>query len=83
MKNRLLILVCSLVCFLAVGHAVCAQDTPVEVINESNPIISLDYKDADVNAVLRSLAWSYGLNLVTSTDVKGKVTINLRNVTLN
>lgn len=109
MKNRLLILVCSLVCFLAVGHRACAQaeemiipenlaqqapqesteaaasaqTTPVEVTNESNPIISLDYKDADVNSVLRSLAWSYGLNLVTSTDVKGKVTINLRNVTLD
>ncbi len=93
MKNRVLILVCSLICFLAVGHAVCAQEsteaaasaqtTAVAVTNESNPIISLDYKDADVNSVLRSLAWSYGLNLVTSTDVKGKVTINLRNVTLN
>ncbi|MDP3787367.1 MAG: secretin N-terminal domain-containing protein [Candidatus Omnitrophota bacterium] len=83
MKNRLLILACLLVCFLAIGHRACAQDTPVEVTNESNPIISLDYKDADVNAILRSLAWSYGLNLVTSTDVKGKVTINLRNVTLN
>lgn len=54
----------------------------VTVTNETNPIISLDYKDADINAVLRSLAWSYGLNLVTSTDVKGKVTINLKNVTL-
>ncbi|MDD4879393.1 MAG: secretin N-terminal domain-containing protein, partial [Candidatus Omnitrophica bacterium] len=53
------------------------------ITNESNPVISLDYKDADINAVLRSLAWSYGLNLVTGTDVKGKVTINLKNVTLN
>ena len=53
------------------------------ITNESNPVISLDYKDADINAILRSLAWSYGLNLVTSSDVKGKVTINLKNVTLN
>ncbi len=50
---------------------------------ETNPIISLDYKDADINAVLRSLAWTYGLNLVTSTEVKGKITINLKNVPLD
>ena len=59
-----------------------ANQGPV-VTNESNPVISLDYKDADINAVLRSMAWSYGLNLVTSTDVKGKVTINLKNITLD
>jgi type II secretory pathway component GspD/PulD (secretin) len=59
-----------------------SQQGPV-ITNESNPVISLDYKDADINAILRSLAWSYGLNLVTSTDVKGKVTIDLKNVTLN
>ncbi|MFH0772565.1 MAG: secretin N-terminal domain-containing protein [Candidatus Omnitrophota bacterium] len=51
--------------------------------DNSNPIISLDYKDADINSVLRSLAWSYNLNLVTGADVKGKVTINLKNVPLN
>ena len=93
MKNRLSILIYSLICFFAAGPAACAQESaapaesaqtaPAGAIVEENPIISLDYKDADVNAVLRSLAWSYGLNLVASTDVKGKVTINLRNVTLN
>jgi type IV pilus assembly protein PilQ len=92
-KFKFLTLVCSLVCFLAAGYLAFAQEsaevseiaqtTPVAAAGESNPVISLDYKDADVNAVLRSLAWSYGLNLVASTDVKGKVTINLRNVTLN
>lgn len=50
---------------------------------DPNPIISLDYKDADINSVLRSLAYSYGLNLVTGADVKGKVTINLKKVTLD
>jgi len=93
MKNRLSILIYSLICFFAAGPAACAQESaapaesaqtaPAGAIVKENPIISLDYKDADVNAVLRSLAWSYGLNLVASTDVKGKVTINLRNVTLN
>lgn len=44
--------------------------------------ISLDYKDTDLNSVLRSIAWTYGLNLVTSPDVKGKVTISLQDVTI-
>ena len=44
--------------------------------------ISLDYKDADISSVLRSLSYTYGLNLVTSTEVKGKVTISLKDVTL-
>ena len=44
--------------------------------------ISLDYKDADLHSVLRSIAWTYGLNLVTSPDIKGKVTISLQDVTI-
>ncbi len=42
--------------------------------------ISLDYKDADLGSVLRSLAWTYNLNIVTSPDVKGRVTINLNDI---
>ncbi len=44
--------------------------------------ISLDYKNADLASVLRSLAWTYQLNIVTSPDIKGKVTINLKEVSL-
>lgn len=99
MEKRLQILVCFAFCLFLLnleGKLVAQEEIPFsnapaeaeavpegKVTNETNPIISLDYKDADINAVLRSLAWSYGLNLVTSTDVKGKVTINLKNVTLN
>jgi len=42
--------------------------------------IDLDYKDADIASILRSLSWTYGLNIVTSPDVKGKVTISLKEV---
>lgn len=41
--------------------------------------IDLDYKEAEIANILRSLAWTYDLNIVTSPDVKGKATINLRN----
>ncbi|MFC1631605.1 tetratricopeptide repeat protein [Candidatus Omnitrophota bacterium] len=44
--------------------------------------ISLDYKDADLASVLRSLAWTHRLNIVTSPDVKGQVTISLKDVTV-
>ncbi|UCD14988.1 MAG: secretin and TonB N-terminal domain-containing protein [Candidatus Omnitrophota bacterium] len=45
--------------------------------------INLDYKDVEITTVLRSLSWTYGLNIVTSPDVKGKVTINLKDVTVD
>lgn len=45
-------------------------------------IISLEYKDADVASVLRSLSVTYKLNMVTAPDIKGKVTINLQDIPL-
>src|SRR5215510_12653777 len=43
-------------------------------------LISLDFKDADINNILRILAEFSGLNIVSSDDVKGKVTVKLQNV---
>lgn len=45
--------------------------------------ISLDYKDADLASVLRALSYSYNLNLVALRDIKGKVTISLRDVSID
>ena len=45
-------------------------------------IISLDYKGADIASVLKSIAYSYDLNLVITKDIKGLVTIVLRDVTI-
>ena len=60
-----------------------AHATRVESLEERlKKKISLDYKDADLHSVLRSIAWTYGLNLVTSPDIKGKVTISLQDVTI-
>ena len=47
-----------------------------------NMKISLDYKNADLLTILRSLSWTYKLNIVTSPDIKGKVTISLQDVTV-
>jgi type IV pilus assembly protein PilQ len=42
--------------------------------------IDLDFKDADVHNILRLLADVGQVNIITSEDVKGSVTIRMRNV---
>ena len=43
-------------------------------------LISLDFKDADVVNLLRILAAESGKNIIISDDVKGKMSITLKNV---
>lgn len=42
--------------------------------------ISMDFKDADIQNVFRIIAEVSNLNIITSDDVKGKVTVRLINV---
>ncbi|MBW2733490.1 MAG: type IV pilus secretin PilQ [Deltaproteobacteria bacterium] len=42
--------------------------------------IDLDFKDADIHNILRLLSQVGNMNIVTSDDVRGKVTIRMRNV---
>jgi type IV pilus assembly protein PilQ len=44
-------------------------------------LISMDFKDADVVNLLRILAAESGRNIVSGEDVKGRVSISLKNVT--
>ena len=57
-----------------------ADEAASEMTDNLKKLINLDYKDADLSSVLRSMAWTYKLNIVTSSDVKGKVSINLQNI---
>jgi type IV pilus secretin PilQ/predicted competence protein len=61
-----------------------APPQPAPVITPSPSggprLISLDFKDADVVNLLRILAAESGRNVVISEDVKGKMSITLRNV---
>ena len=50
---------------------------------DSQRLISLDFKDADVVNLLRILAAESGRNIVISDDVRGKMSISLRNVPWN
>lgn len=96
MKNRLYSRICVLqiVFFLAyfvmVGH-VFSQGNQ-ESLTEANPKagladtanlaknITLDFKDADIQSVLRIISFKSGVNIVTTTDVVGNVTIRLVDV---
>jgi type IV pilus assembly protein PilQ len=42
--------------------------------------IDLDFKDADIHNILRLLSEVGGVNIITSDDVKGSVTIRMRDV---
>jgi type IV pilus assembly protein PilQ len=57
------------------------QPAPVMPAPPDGPrLISLDFKDADVVNLLRILAAESGRNIVIGDDVKGKMSISLRNV---
>jgi type IV pilus assembly protein PilQ len=51
---------------------------PPQVFNGQK--ISLDFKDADIQNVLRVLADVSGLNIIATDDVQGKVTLHLNEV---
>jgi type IV pilus assembly protein PilQ len=60
---------------VAPAPAVSASQVP-----ETQRLISLDFKDADVVNLLRILAAESSKNIVIGDDVKGKMSITLRNV---
>jgi len=69
---------------LAFEPVVFAEESSAqEGLEVSSELVSLDYKEANLATVLRSLSYSYDLNLVATKDVQGKVTVNLRNVTID
>lgn len=46
----------------------------------TRPLVTLEFKDADIVSLLRVLATEGGRNIVIGEDVKGKMSISLRNV---
>jgi type IV pilus secretin PilQ/predicted competence protein len=73
---------------VAAGQAqpqVAQAQTPAPLPPAARPagekLISLDFKDADIINLLRILAAESGKNIVAGDDVKGKVSVSLRNVT--
>ncbi len=72
--------------FVCHGHeAVWAQEGAAVSPQQKSPqavfpLVSLDFKEADIQVVLQALARKAGINIVTSKDVVGSVTIHLDNV---
>lgn len=62
--------------------AVMPAEPDVSFEDKMDMKISIDYKDADILNVLRSLSWTYKLNVVTNPDIKGKVTLSLKDITV-
>jgi len=74
-----------------IGEAPPVERKPAEVVARPAPEVppaeappgrrlSMDFKDADINNMLRIIAEVSGLNIVSGEDVKGKVTVRLINV---
>ena len=45
-------------------------------------LVDFDYKDADLASVLRAIAASYDLNIISIAEIKGKISVNLKGVAL-
>ena len=60
---------------LTVAAALCASP-----VSSPSTRISIDLQDANIQNVIRLLAEKARLNVVVAEDVKGEVTLRLRNV---
>ena len=58
-----------------------ARQPQPQTAPEGGKLITIDFKDADVINVIRLLGTEGGRNIVVGEDVKGKVSVSLRNVT--
>jgi type IV pilus assembly protein PilQ len=56
-------------------------NTPADMTEEDDRL-SLSIQDADIRSVLKGLSIKKKLNIVTSKDVSGKISVNVHNLTL-
>lgn len=87
-NNRIAAIICML---LFISNTTCGAEEWATIVNDKKILtveeifqqsVELEYKNADVVNILRSFAWTHNLNIVTSPDVKGSVTVNLKNITV-
>ncbi|MFH1855992.1 MAG: secretin N-terminal domain-containing protein [Candidatus Omnitrophota bacterium] len=67
---------------IATGSVQQEEVTREKFQEKLNQVISLDYKNADLLNVIRSLSWTYDLNIIASPDIKGNVTVTLKDITV-
>jgi type IV pilus assembly protein PilQ len=81
----------SLICFSVIASLVCLPGpgySQENLIAPNSPqtgqvIESLEFREVDIKDVLRHLAKQYNLNIIFSEQVKGLVTVQLNNVTID
>ena len=84
--RRAVVLFLSVVCFLyREQEGLRAEEAAAVSPAQKSPpgaslLVSLDFKEADIQVVLQALARKAGVNIVTSKEVSGLVTIRLENV---
>ncbi|MBN1871589.1 MAG: secretin and TonB N-terminal domain-containing protein, partial [Candidatus Omnitrophica bacterium] len=82
LRRLSVVALCCLCCMAYSVPGILAEGQDKDVEDKLQTRVDLDYKDADIISVLRSLSWTYDLNIVTSPDIKGKVTITLKDVSV-
>lgn len=55
---------------------------PIPTGQRGSKMVSLDMVNADITQILKALAMQGGVNIVTSPEVKGTLTVSLHNVTV-
>ncbi|MBF0618959.1 MAG: secretin and TonB N-terminal domain-containing protein [Candidatus Omnitrophica bacterium] len=68
--------------FLGLGQIPAQALEAAAAIFSTQPV-SLDYTNANLPTVLKAIAYSYDLNIVISKNITGKVTAQLKNVSLD
>jgi type IV pilus assembly protein PilQ len=51
-----------------------------EIVKGTDRVIDLDFQDADIKSVLRLMAESGNVSIVSSEEVKGSITLSMKNV---
>ncbi|MFC1658452.1 secretin N-terminal domain-containing protein [Candidatus Omnitrophota bacterium] len=74
------LLITTLVIFAFMINPAFAQDEDRAILSGEEKLISIDVKDMEITDVIRLIADQSGLNIVTSKNVQGKVSINLQDV---
>jgi len=57
-----------------------ATQVPIQGLTPSSDNVTLDFKEADIQNVLKVLSYKSGMNIVSTPDVLGNVTIRLVDV---
>lgn len=76
-RKKILLLLAMIFCMFCFGRVYAQQETEKQVIE------SLEFREVDIKDILRQLAKQYALNIVFSEAVKGLVTVQLTNITID